>query len=225
MKTARSSFAAVAFDEKIYVLGGHGGAQFHAFLPLASAEVLGTMGALGPGTATWKELPPMHCPRAFFQAYEIKHKLYAFGGIYNNCGASSETAEVFDHNLGTWSKLSKMHYKRSHFATCHMDGKLYVLGGLDICFDEVSVESFDPIARTWKLSEPMPSVRRNGAVAAIDNKIYNIGGYNKEKININAIDVFDQATGMWTKQPSGAVQRESFGVAVVAVSWPCGSSQ
>ena len=117
-----------------------------------------------------------------------------------------------------------MHHKRSHFATCHIRGELFVLGGMDRCFDVVGVESFDPIARTWKLSKHMPSVRRNGAVAAIDNKIYNIGGYNNKKINNNAIDVFDSATGMWTTQPSDAFQRESFGVAVVAVSWPCQSS-
>lgn len=122
MTQSRYQSAAVAFNDRIYVLGG-----LNSLFSVEQAEVRqdGSLGEWQPGT-------PMTTPRAGLGAFVLGGHLAALGGYDSstNWFASVEQAPLnTDGSWGAWQAASTMSQSRVYMATVTVGGRIYALGG------------------------------------------------------------------------------------------------
>merc|ERR1712086_397866 len=113
----RSVHSCVAFEGKLYAVGGRGaGSQ-----PLDTAEVY------DPQTDGWQPLAKMTTARVAFGLAAVGGKIFVIGGYGG--GSALDSVEAFDPQLGAWALVASMSAKRSHHASVVVDGKIYAIGG------------------------------------------------------------------------------------------------
>ena len=110
----KTGFSTVVVDDKIYLIGGHGGVGFEKYL--ATVEVY------DPETERWDEGPPMPAGNTPFGAEAVNGKIYIFGSEREN-GEFSPTVEVFDTGFRNveargklptgWGELKAEYYGQS----------------------------------------------------------------------------------------------------------------
>ena len=119
MPTPRHGLAAVAVDEKVYVLGGSNGSA-----PSRELEIY------DPATKRWEPGPSMPTARVFLAAAVVGKKIYAIGGSPDCCGESRTAAvEVYDVASKSWSTVEPLPVGLQVSAAATANGKIYVFGG------------------------------------------------------------------------------------------------
>ena len=88
-------------------------------------------------------------------------------------------------------------------------GKLYLAGAIRIgsTFVDGNTYEYDPRSNSWQTVGRMNVARGASGVAVIDNKIYVAGGLAPDR-SVNAFEVFDPATRVWTVLPSMPTARD-----------------
>ena len=104
-------------DGKIYVIGGHGGAQ--------------RVDEYDPATDTWTVKSGMPIVRVGLSTSVLDGKVYAIGGVSSGSGYRGvTTVDVYDPAMDTWTTAPDMPTGRFGAYTGVVDGKIYVFGGL-----------------------------------------------------------------------------------------------
>jgi hypothetical protein len=208
---AVSSLGAVACDGQMYVYGGHV-APVHTY----STEAVTGRFFRRPfaGDAAWEELPSGPGLQGMNLATH-GGRIYRVGGMdprnppekpAENFSVAS--AACFDPSTKTWSDLPPMPEPRSSHDVAVVGDTLYVVGGWNMlghdgeewCDAMLSLDLSDP-AKGWKSLE-QPFVRRALIAAVAGAKLYVIGGFTDEEDVSLDVDIFEPATGVWTKGPS-----------------------
>eukprot|EP00756_Hemistasia_phaeocysticola_P061788 Hpha_TRINITY_DN5195_c0_g1::TRINITY_DN5195_c0_g1_i1::g.192934::m.192934/K10455/KLHL18; kelch-like protein 18 len=101
MQTKRMCPAAVAFQGKLWVIGGSDG---HA--ALSSVE------CYSPKTGRWEEGPPMFTCRSNATATVLSGRIYVTGGFCASEGGPLSSVERYDPRLGCWTTVKSMPEKR-----------------------------------------------------------------------------------------------------------------
>mmetsp|Transcript_17875 Transcript_17875/g.43730 ORF Transcript_17875/g.43730 Transcript_17875/m.43730 type:complete len:704 (-) Transcript_17875:107-2218(-) len=169
MNEPRSSSAAVAFDNRLYVVGGS-----YYEVELKSAEMLD----LNEAHATWTQLPKMRTERSYLGAALWDGKLYAGGGIagYEDMFTSVEVLDLRNVSAG-WSEMPSL----SSGGMLHMiahDCKLYALSS-----ETVECLNLSNVKAGWKVianSDEKPS-----GVVIYDSKLFTLC----EKHGLRWIDI------------------------------------
>ncbi|HLH21787.1 MAG TPA: kelch repeat-containing protein [Chloroflexota bacterium] len=170
MPTGRSAGAAVALNDKIYVVGGR---------PPAGYE----LEMYDPATDAWTVLPDMPTARNHLAAGAIDGKLYVVGGRFGG-GFDSEltnVTEVYDPETNTWAPGPPAPTIRSGMAFAVVGHCLYVFGGERNRADPRGVfpqtEALDPRSDTWYELTPMSTPMHGQIGAAVfDGRIHIAGG-------------------------------------------------
>jgi N-acetylneuraminic acid mutarotase len=189
MPTPRGAQAAVAVDNKIYVVGG---AKLPAGVDLPDGlnpggpvEILGTMEMFDAEKNSWTTLRPMTLPRNHHDVAYLDGKLYVIGGTVGSCfpnglAANVSLSEVYDIATDTWSTSAPMPTARSGVGAAVIDGKIYVIGGEGWVDEWGGVfrtnEVYDPKTNRWVEEAPMPTARHGFAKGGIDGKLYAVSG-------------------------------------------------
>eukprot|EP00930_Biecheleria_cincta_P055418 TRINITY_DN41738_c0_g1_i1.p1 TRINITY_DN41738_c0_g1~~TRINITY_DN41738_c0_g1_i1.p1 ORF type:complete len:383 (+),score=43.93 TRINITY_DN41738_c0_g1_i1:101-1249(+) len=103
--TTRTSFSAIAFAGKLYVVGGESS---------CSAEVLSTVERFDPTLGRWETLAPMPTSRSRTALAVCAGRLYALGGSGDCYSMDHEAcwpnrvAEMYDPCSNSWSRLPKL---------------------------------------------------------------------------------------------------------------------
>src|SRR5690606_30195116 len=119
----------------------------------------------------------------------------------------------------------------NHAGLVYLDGKLYLVGGFrGATFDPIdAVWIYDIAAGTWTAGPPLPTARGAMAVAVLNGKIHVIGGnaanagalnpaehnVGPDASSVGTHEVFDPATGQWTRLPPMPTARNHAGAAVL----------
>lgn len=143
-------------------------------------------------------------------------RVYAVGGIADECSCVSAALEAYQPKTDSWKRLPAMPQARYDFAAAFgSDGKLYVVGGrTDFGSLLSTVEVFDPASRTWSAGPSLSSPRAGlAAVRGPDGLIYAIGG-EASGGTVGTVEALDTGTGTWTTQRPVPTPREEFGAAV-----------
>ena len=139
------------------------------------------------------------------------------GGKFYLAGGST-LHERYDPVTNSWEQIEPLPVKLDHIQGVVLEGKIYYIGGLAAWpSPHVStVYIYDPATDTFTEGTPMPEGRGRGAggVAVYDGKIYYAGGMHDGKA-VAWFDVYDPATGIWTKLPDMPRVRDHFHAAVV----------
>jgi len=194
---SRRSFGTVAFNNKIYCVGGYEGSQ------LLSAEVY------EPESGTSTLLSNMSEAREGLTLAATDKNLYAIGGYNSNSGYKN-TIEAYDPTTNTWSIRANMPTARRNLGSATVNGIIYVIGGTNGLTNGSNlntVEAYDPETNTWSTRASMPTARNSLGVVACNGKIYAIGGLT------NTVEVYDPGTNIWVTKTSMPVAKYAFGIA------------
>jgi hypothetical protein len=206
-----SSLGAVACDGHLYVYGGHV-APVHTY----STEAVTGRFFRRPlaGDAAWEELPGGPGLQGMNIAAH-RGRIIRVGGMDPRnkpdepaVNFSVATVAAFDRSTTTWTDLPALPVPRSSHDVAVIGDTLYVVGGWNMlgddgeewCDDMLALDLAAP-GTGWK-SMPQPFVRRALIAAVADGKLYVIGGFTEDEDVSLDVDIFDPATGKWSKGPS-----------------------
>lgn len=231
---SRSSFGAIAHNDRVYVAGGHQGAE-HTYPP---ESFTGRVDFFDLKTKKWTNTAPRNYEAHGFSLAAYKNYIYAFGGFAydeNNYPKwkSLDVVERYDIEKGVWEEIGKMPRRRSSNVVAQANGKAYLIGGWDATpkhhgdldgtfHDEIDVFDFE--TETFiTLDTKLPKKRRAFTGFSKDGVIYLAGGISEGASHFNLLDdftAFDPITESFTELPklpfatfapaAGAVKESAF---------------
>jgi len=166
MLISRGAGIAIAFEDKIYVIGGK---EF-------GVSEMNEM--YDPATDNWTSRAPMLTAREHLAGALIDSLIYIVGGRVST-SSNLSALEVYSPQTDEWRTLTNMPTPRGGNAAASANGRLYVFGGE--FFEEGSgvfteTEEYDPVTNGWRKMAAMPNPRHGIGAATIDGDIYIIGG-------------------------------------------------
>lgn len=205
----RSSFGTASHEGKLYMCGGHQGAE-HTYPPESFSDTFIVYDSV---TNQWKELAPRPVKAHGYQIVAHGNYIYAFGGFayspdYKPKWKSLDQIDRYDIRTNVWETVGKLASPRSSNVAVKIDDKVYLAAGwnstpkfendLDGTFLD-TVEIFDLKSEKVSLAPyklPNP-VRRALTGIEYKGKILLVGGLGQgashfELINkVTAIDPKD----------------------------------
>lgn len=221
---ASSSLGAVASDGFLYVYGGHVApvhtysteavsGRFHRLaLRAATGSPTSDRGPTSP--AAWEELAAG--PR--LQGMNLAAhdgRIYRVGGMdpRNAPGEEADnfsvaSAACFDPAVGRWIDLPPLPEPRSSHDLVVLGDTLHAVGGWNMLGADggeawcETMATLDLTATTpeWR-SIPQPFTRRALIATAFQDRLWVIGGFTDVEEVSTQVDVFDPATGTWSRGP------------------------
>jgi N-acetylneuraminic acid mutarotase len=204
MPTARSELAATALEGRIYVAGG-----------IAQWGTTAAFEAYDPTTDRWEELPPLPEAVHHLAAAATNERIYITGG-YTNLLFSEITnrAWVYDPGARIWERIADLPAPRAAHGMAAIEGKLYVVGGVGPDSEDLWI--YDPATDRWDVARArLPTQREHLAVTVLDGKLHAIGGRWGDRGNLAALEIYDPATGTWTRGPDLPTARSGLTVGVL----------
>ncbi|PAB61302.1 Kelch repeat-containing protein [Anaeromicrobium sediminis] len=189
MIDSRSEIGVVAFNEKIYIIGGTEGSY-----PVGRVE------EYDPVTKESVYKTSMTTKREALGIVELQGKIYAIGGMQEDVEYSN-IVEEYDPITDKWRTKSPMITPRASVVAVKSNGKIYACGGYNDLGDSRSaavIEEYNPITDTWRLVTEIPTkIESSGQAIAVNGKIYIIGGHFDSRLK-----VYDIETGEWSLKSS-----------------------
>jgi N-acetylneuraminic acid mutarotase len=186
----RENTGVVAFDGRMYVLGGN------AFqdTQITRTEVY------DPATGTWSARAPMPRGSHHIAATLLNGKIYTFGGFTGQAHALPvDNAFEYDLKANAWRELPKLSSPRGSPSAVALDGKIHLIGGRGP--DNKTIgnhEVFDPTTGTWSQRAPLAKPRDHLGMIVINGKIHVIGGRPVSfASNETMHEIYDLATNTW----------------------------
>ncbi len=129
---ARSSFGTVMHQGKLYMAGGHQGAE-HTYPPESFTD---TFIVYDPMTNKWTELAPRPRKAHGFQVAANGNYIYAFGGFafsaeHKPRWKSLTEIDRYDIKNNKWETIGNLKSPRSSNVAVTIDMKVYIAGGWD----------------------------------------------------------------------------------------------
>jgi len=206
MPTPRYNFAIVAYQNKIYCIGGASNFQPPRTILSGVNEVY------DPSTDTWETKASLPIPRSGLQANLVNGKIYLIGGLPNGT-----LNEVYDPATDTWSMKTSMPTKASYYASSVFDDKIYVIGGYG---SGKLTQVYDPKTDVWSRGSNSSLSVTDGAAGATDGvmaskRIYVLGVLNFLYQDAPPNRIYNPKIDAWTLGAAVPTNRLRFGVAVV----------
>jgi DNA-binding CsgD family transcriptional regulator/N-acetylneuraminic acid mutarotase len=207
MPTARARLAVVAYDGKVYAIGGDG-----------TDGVSGAVEVYDPETDTWTRRASKPIPVRNIGAAVLGDLIYVPGG-YDALDRAVDVVEVYDPQEDSWSEVAPLPRLLFAYAIAAVQGKLYLIGGSDGIRYLDTVLIYDPATNSWSAGTSMSAARGFCAAAVLDERIYVLGGYDgqSESVLCAVYDPVKEGSGEnpWTRLASMRTGRG--GAAAVAV--------
>ncbi len=210
MPEPRAAFAAVAFEDRIYVVGGEN-----------ADGVLDSVLRFDASSTTWTKLSSKPTAVTDVRAVALGGKLYVPGGRLSDDPTDvTDRFERYDLRAEQWETLPALPAPRSGYALATLDGRLYVIGGWDGSTFRREVFEYDPERESWQQRADMPTARAFASVGVIEDRIFVFGGENERGPLANN-EVYTpalEASDPWSRRAPLPQPRSRFGAAVALSS-------
>jgi N-acetylneuraminic acid mutarotase len=211
---ARHGVAVTAIGDTVYAIGGATAAGHLG--STKEAEVLDLSGkqatAQGTPNLAWRALAPAPSRREYAASTELGGRLWLFGGIGADGGASTETA-AYDRAINNWTPGPELPVPLHHASAVTYDGEAVLIGGF-IPGEELTSKQSDRVyalrGGTWERLPSLNHPRAAAAAAVVDDKIVVVGGQADGKL-VPQTEVFDGKR--WTDVAEIPTPREHLGAA------------
>jgi N-acetylneuraminic acid mutarotase len=148
-------------------------------------------------------------------------------------GQDFSNVEVYDPKTDTWATRADMPTPRSHMTVSALGGKIYAIGGgARIVAGRggewlALLEVYDAATNRWARAAELPTPRNVLSSCVVDGRIYAMGGtFSPEPTSsteellrtlrtLSVVDIYDPASGRWTKGRDLATSRGWFSTSVV----------
>lgn len=193
MPTFRSEFAAAVLDDKIYVLGGLAGRTVRV------TEVTTVVEVYDPAADTWSRAADLPLPLHHLAVAALGGRLVVAGGYDGDDFTPDVRATwVYDPAADAWSQGADLPAPRAAHALVAVGDRIIAAGGVGP--DSTQLWAYDPAADRWTvLPAPLPTAREHLTAAAVDGRLYVVGGRWAGQGNLPTVEVYDPATGRWTR--------------------------
>ncbi len=210
----RSSFGTVVHQGKVYMCGGHQGAE-HTYPPESFSDKFFVFEI---ATNSWRELAPRPFLAHGYQIAAFGNYIYAFGGFTYSADhlpkwKSTDQIDRYDIEKNEWKTIGKLNSPRSSNVAVTIDNKVILAAGWNATpkfkndYDGTfldTVEIFDLETEQLKLADyklPMP-LRR--ALTGVDyqGKVLMVGGLGVGASHfelLQNVTSFDPQTGVSTE--------------------------
>ena len=202
---------------------------WHLAASAAAAVALAAVPTQAPAqSGAWHKAAPAGVARQELYPEVLNGRIYVAGGLLSPNTGYSAHFEAYDPADNRWTRLATLPQARHHIALAAAGGHLYGIGGFSGGFPnwqaQPDVFVYDPAADRWRTGVPMTQPRAEGVTAAVDGKIYVIGGRvraSREAAHFNEhadtalAEMFDPATGRWSRLPDAPTARNSAASAVI----------
>jgi len=165
----------------------------------------------------WSVAAQMTTTRTELLADAFKGKIYVAGGEALG-RQDSPLFQEFDPRTDHWRDLARMPIGASHVGMAALNGKIYVAGGFTANVHKNPLDQFieyNIATDTWRNLAPLSSPRGSLSLVALGGKIHAIGGRGPDGMTVGTHEIFDPATGAWTKAAPLPVARDHL-AAIVA---------
>lgn len=224
---AVTSFGAATAGDWLYVFGGHKGERHEYSVEMVRGSFYRLNLVEG---RKWETLPSAK-PGQGQPLVAHEGSIYRTGGMAarNPADAKQDLYSVdlvqrFNPQAGRWEDLPSLPGIRSSHDAVVLGDKLYVAGGWQLAGgtnkpvwpDHALVLDLNHPGAGWK-KFPQPFQRRALALAALGTRVYCIGGMDSDNKTTTAVEVYDTATGQWSKGPDlPAGQFQGFACSAIA---------
>jgi DNA-binding CsgD family transcriptional regulator len=164
----RTRAAAVAFENKVLVIGG-----------LVEGTPTAGTASLDPATGEWTPLAPKPTAVSEILAAVVGGLVYVPGGRLAS-GEPVAGLEIYSPRLDRWETGPDLPTPVSAYALTAHEGKLYLFGGDGGNGLSDRAFSFDPDSGLWTELTPLPAALGDAGAAAVGGRIYVIGGFDGE---------------------------------------------
>jgi N-acetylneuraminic acid mutarotase len=157
--------------------------------------------AYDPATDRWEELPPLPEAVHHLAAAAIKDRIYITGGYTNLLFSEiTDRAWAYDPRERKWVRIADLPAPRAAHGMAAIEGKLYVMGGVGPTSEDLWI--YDPGTECWEAARAaLPTQREHLTVTALQGKLHAIGERWEDRGNLAAHEIYDSATGTWTRGP------------------------
>ena len=190
LQMERQELPVVELDGKIYAIGGI----------VSRTRLTNTVEVYDPATDRWSAAAPLPIGTHHSAAVVAGGKIYVMGG-WDNLFFARPLNRIFAYDPATdrWTEKARMPTGRGSPAGAAIDGRIYLAGG-DPGGNLLTV--YDPATDRWSRLADMPTARQHTSAVSHGGKLYVLGGRSELGAgvgNVDAAEVFDPATGEWTR--------------------------
>jgi N-acetylneuraminic acid mutarotase len=204
MHSGRADPGAVAYDGKVYVVGGF-------FSP--GSGYPNSWEIYDPIADLWEIHYGLPIARSDLMVAGIGDKIFAIGGYRTDTGVIGANHE-YDPLTGTWLTKTSMITATSGAGVAVITNTIYILGGHDNVTNRQDVQIYDPISNSWSTGASMTTARAELGAAALDGKIFAIGGVTEGGNTTDIMEVYDPASDSWSNGPKLPAPRASAAIGV-----------
>jgi N-acetylneuraminic acid mutarotase len=205
MNKNRGDPGVVAYNNKIYVMGGY----FPSFFGYNQTQEV-----YDPNTNTWQFLANLPVGRSDMMVANVGDKIYAIGGWNVQLGGVITYTEEYDTLADSWITRTSMITAVSGAGVVVPTSTIYIIGGVGRLSLQGAVQKYDTLHDTWSLGTPMPAPRSELGAVLLDGKIYTIGGVTAGGIITNTVEIYYPITDTWKIGPPLPESRASMAVGV-----------
>ncbi len=197
----RHECAAVALNNKLYLLGGRGIKPIEAYDPI---------------TRKWQQYINTPIEMHHFQAIAYRGEIYVMGAFTGGYPHETPIQDIWIFNpiKKRWRKDVAIPTDRQRGAAGAFvyKNKIYLVNGITNGHWDGHVawfDVFDPSSKKWDKLTDSPHARDHFQAAIVGQKLYVAGGRKSQakteevfQLTIGEVDIFDFATQQWTTLPS-----------------------
>lgn len=216
MPVPRGFASAVAFQGKIYVIGGYSGSN------------LSRVDVYDPGAGSWSTRQPMPTPRTRPITAVVGGRIYAIGGVQITSpyqGGWVLANEAYDPATDSWSARADFPLSTStgfNLGDAFFDGAA-VAGKIYVTLSRLGTSAtwaYDPASDSWDTARsPVPFTYTSFAAAALNGKVYVAARgetpWGGPFSNGASFGEYDPAADLWIIRPSSLSARRAFGLAAL----------
>ena len=178
MPTARGGPVAVAYNNRIHVMGG------------ATNNSLPTHEIYNPAANSWSSGAPMPQSRSALTGDVVGNQIFVAGGFKIRLGDAIPYDELlrYDPGSNSWADpdaLAPVPQARFGMDSGSLDGLFYLFGGKQLGSGESLTLRYDPQSNLWEELEQMPEALSFMGVDRVGENFYVVGG---GRINLNLKD-------------------------------------
>lgn len=189
MPTQRAGLGLVAFDGRIFAIGG----------VRSNNRATRLVEIYDPLTDSWSEGAAKPTATADIIGVVLGDKVYVPGGCTNE-GQASNALDIYDPTIDRWEEGPTMPAARCGYGLVAFNDEIYLFGGWNGSRFEDTIFVFSPEANKWEvLDSTLPEPKGYIGAAVLKDTIYLAGGFDGEN-EYNQTHVFEPETGAWTEK-------------------------
>jgi DNA-binding CsgD family transcriptional regulator/N-acetylneuraminic acid mutarotase len=189
MPTQRAGLGLVAFDGRIFAIGGVRG----------NNQATRLVEIYDPSADSWSEGAAKPTATADVTGVVLDDKVYVPGGCTNE-GQASKALDIYDPTTDDWEQGPAMPAARCGYGLVAFDDKLYLFGGWNGRGFADTIFVFSPEANRWDvLDGTLPGPKGFVGAAVLNDTIYIAGGFDGDN-EYNQTYVFEPETGAWIEK-------------------------